>query len=362
MLEGPIYRDLFSTDQMRDIWSEDNTVGLWLEVEKAVCAEQADLGLVPQKAANALAAITADRLDRPRLAVDMALAGRPIVGLTKQLREQVGPPADQSIHKGITTQDLMDTAMIMQMAASLALIDAELDRALQALERLDEAHGSTPMIGRTNGQHALPMTFGQKLAAWSADLSRRRASLASAADRGLWLQLGGPVGNLSAFDPPTALNLREGVARRLGLRPPTVHWQNARDGIAEIVQSVGLLGASLCRIAHNVNALSATDIGELREVSCTGQGASSSMAHKQNQRASEFAEALGRLTRQRAEQIGEVTLHEHERSGGVWIAEWVIVPETFLKASGALFWTNRMLDSLVVDQDLMADNLAKLAS
>jgi len=358
MLEGVIYRDMFSTAEMRSIWSEDNTLNLWLEVERAVCAVQADLGLIPAATVDSLADVTAETLDRDRLTADMALAGRPIVGLVKQLRELAEPAAARSIHKGITTQDLMDSALVLQMKASLDLIDTEIGIALDAIARLDRSFGDAEMIGRTNGQHALPMTFGQKLAAWSADLNRRRAALTGAADRNLSLQLGGPVGNLSAFDPPTAEKLRLGVAHRLGLKAPETHWQNARDGIAEIVQSVGLLGASVCRIAHNVNALAGTDIGELREAACDGQGASSSMAHKQNQRASEFAEALGRLTRQRAEQIGEATLHEHERSGGVWIAEWVIVPDTFLKSSGALMWANRMLNSLVVQRDAMAANLA----
>lgn len=357
MLDGPIYRDMFSTAEMRSVWSEDNLLSLWLRTEQAIAAAQAELGLIPGDAKAALAAVGLAELDRDRLVADMALVGRPIVGLVKQLRELVGSTHGRSVHLGVTTQDLMDTAMVLQMQTALELINSVLGRIILAIDQLANEHEATPMIGRTNGQHALPMTFGEKLAAWLADLKRRRAALDAVADRGLMLQLGGPVGNLSEFDNKTANALRASVAAKLGLSAPVTHWQNARDGMAEIVQAVGLLGASLCRIARNVNLLSSTDIGELHERACLGQGASSSMAHKRNQRASEFAEALGRLTRQRAEQIGEVTLHDHERSGGVWIAEWMIVPEVFLQASGALSWSERMIASLVVDRDRMAANV-----
>ena len=156
-------------------------------------------------------------------------------------------------------------------------------------------------------------------------------------------------------------NFGERIADRLGLPGTRTNWQSARDGVAEIVQAVGLLSASLARVAHNVNLLSGTDIAEVFERGGDGLGASSSMAHKRNQRASEFAEAVARLARQRSEQIGEVTLHEHERSGGVWIAEWMIVPEAFLFASGALKWSERMLKALEIDRERINANLRRSA-
>lgn len=148
-----------------------------------------------------------------------------------------------------------------------------------------------------------------------------------------------------------------GVAKALGLGVTDPHWQNARDGVSDIVTALGTLCATLCKIAHNLNLLSSSDIGELSETHVTGKGASSSMPHKRNQRASEFAEAVARLGRQRSEQIGELTMHQHERSGGVWICEWLVVPEVFLLTSGALAWSEQMLSSVHINADIMRDNV-----
>ena len=359
MLDGTLYAGLFASAEMRAIWSEQSTIASWLSVEQAIAACEADRGLIPKDAAGRLAAISVGDLDLDRLAADMSIAGRPIIGLVRQLRERVGPEAAPHIHHGSTTQDVMDTALVLQMRSGIDLVGGAIDRIVASLDGLDKAHGDAPMIGRTNGQHAEPLTFGLKLAGWREELTRRQAALTDAAARGLTVQFGGPVGNLANFDPAEGIALRDALAGHLALGSGDTHWQNARDGIGEIVAALGLLCATLCRIAHNVNALSGSDIAELHEPHGHGKGASSSMAHKRNQRASEFAEAVARLGRQRAEQIGEIMLHEHERSGGVWIAEWIIVPEVFRYCSGALMWVERMLSGLVVDRERMWANLSE---
>ncbi|MCB2099754.1 MAG: hypothetical protein KDE22_02710 [Rhodobacterales bacterium] len=358
MLEATLYRDQFATAAMRAVWSERATLGAWLQTEAAIAACQADLGLVPRALAEALAALAPDAIDRARFNADMDLVGRPIVGLLAQVREILGPDLAAHLHRGATTQDIMDTGLALQMAAGRDLLLAQVDGVLGLIDGLAAAHGATPMVGRTNGQHALPITFGAKLAVWSAELRRRRETLETAAQRGLMVQFGGPVGDLRAFDGDTGPRLKRAIAERLGLGLCEPHWQNARDGVAEVVGALGLLCGSLDKIARNVNALSSSDIGELHETPGPGKGASSSMGHKRNQRCSEFAEAVGRLGRQRAQDIHEAARHDHERSGGAWIAEWVIVPQVFLLASGALMWTERLFGQLEVDAGRMAANLA----
>lgn len=349
MLEWTLYKDQFSTPEMRDVWSEAATIDAWLRVEQAISQCQADMGLIPEKAAAALNAVTAEQLDYALFLEDLALVGRPIVGFVKQLRTLVGPENAPHIHLGTTTQDIMDSATALQLKAGIALIDARVATVLDQLRSLSSAHGDTVMMGRTNSQHADPIMFGMKVGVWRAEVERRRAALADAAGRGLNVQFGGPVGDLAAFDTDVGPALKRRIADALGLGVVDPHWQNARDGIAEIVGALGGLSASLAKIAHNVNMLSASDVGELMETAAPGKGASSVMAHKANQRNSEFAEALGRLARQRSEAILETTMHEHERSGGVWIAEWVIVPHTFLLCSAALKWTIDMFAQLNVD-------------
>ena len=356
MLEFGLYRDCFSSADMRTIWSEHATISAWLKIEQILARSQAATGLIPSEAATVLEAISVSDLDQYQLQADMALVGRPIVGLVKQLRALAGPHAE-FVHYRTTTQDIMDTAMALQMLHGLEHIREGIARVIGELDRHIAKHGSTMMIGRTNGQHAVPIRLATKLQVWRSELERRLAALSDAAGRGLNAQIGGPVGDLQAYENSDGHKIKHAVAVALGLTTVEPHWQSARDGVAEIITALGALCATLCKIAHNVNLLSSSDIGEVYERPENGKGTSSAMAHKQNQRASEFGEAVARMGRQRAEQIGELTLHEHERSGGAWIAEWIVVPETFLLTSGALEWSDRMFQSLVVDSVAMERSL-----
>ncbi|WP_282609117.1 lyase family protein [Pelagibius sp. Alg239-R121] len=359
MLDWALYRDSFSTSDMRRIWSESETVSTWVRVEQVLARCQAQEGLIPTVAADTIEAISAAQIDRSRLAEDMSVVGRPIVGLVNQMRSLAGSEQGSYVHYLATTQDIMDTALSLQMKQSTDAIQIQLNRVMDRLEQLAEANAVTRMMGRTNGQFALPISLGTKLRVWMSELKRRKAALEDSAARGLLVQMGGPVGDLSRYEGNTGLAVKQAVAATLGLQIADPHWQNARDAVADIVTSLGSLCASLCKISHNINLLSSSDIGEICEGYEIGKGASSSMLHKKNQRASEFGEAVARLGRQRSEQIGELTLHQHERSGGVWIAEWLVVPETFLFTSGALMWTGHLFDSLEVNTEAMAEAVTR---
>lgn len=352
MLDYGIYRDCFSSADMRSIWSEHATISAWLKVEQVLAAHQASAELIPTKAAEAIKAVSICDLNLAELQAEMMLVGRPIVGLAKQLRGLL-PEHAAHVHFRATTQDVMDTALALQMKLGLELIQSTLGDVTAAIDHHVSAHPDTMMMGRTNGQHAVPIRLATKLEVWRSELDRRLEALEDAAKRGLNVQIGGPVGDLRGYENGAGHQIKQDVALSLGLNAVEPHWQNARDGLADIVTALGALCGTLCKIAHNINHLSSSDIGEFSEVHETGKGASSAMAHKRNQRASEFGEAVARLGRQRAEQIGELTHHEHERSGGVWIGEWIVVPETFLLTSGALQWSEQMFKNLVADTDAM---------
>ncbi|WP_171176037.1 lyase family protein [Ruegeria sp. HKCCD8929] len=354
MLDYRIYRNCFSSAEMRRIWSEHATIAAWLKVEQVLARCQADLNLIPAGAAAAIETVGISDLDTEALAAEMDLVGRPIVGLVKQLRVLVGEHGCH-VHHRATTQDIMDTAMVMQMKLGLAEIETGTARLINLLDGHIRAHPSTMVLGRTNGQHAVPMRLATKLTVWRSELARRLEALEQAASRGLNVQIGGPVGDLRGYENGSGERVKAAVAARLELGTVDPHWQNARDGIADVVTALGALCASLCKIAHNVNLLSSSDIAEVSEAHTNGKGASSSMRHKRNQRASEFMEAVSRLGRQKAEQIGEFTLHEHERSGGAWIGEWVIVPEVFLLTSGALHWAQALFEGLTFHPEKMAE-------
>lgn len=351
MLEFAIYRNQFVPPEMRAIWSEESTISSWLKVEQALAVCQAELGVIEPGVAEQLLQLTYTDLDLAALTSDMALVGRPIVGLVKQLRGCVAEDQAKAVHYGSTTQDIMDTAMVLQIRAALTLIDAELERLMCSVEQFNSAYGGTEIVGRTNGQHAVEMTLSGKLDVWVSELQRRRDCIRDATGRGLNVQCGGPVGDLRAFSKEQGLQLKRDLAAALELNCVEPHWQNARDGVNEIVAALGMLCGSLCKIAHNINLLSSSEIGELFEAHEVGKGCSSSMAHKRNQRSSEFMEAIARLGRQQAAAIHETNMHEHERSGGVWISEWLIVPEVFQYTAGALMWANRMFEGLFVDTE-----------
>ena len=353
MLSWHLMEDCFSQKEMRDIWSETVTISTWLKFEQVLAQVQAEIGLIPENVVEALGKFSVNDIDAKQMHEDMLLIGRPILGLVKQLRMHVGPELAPYVHFNSTTQDVMDTTLALQMSAGVDLVTQSIERLISHLDAHASLHTETKTIGRTNGQHALPMKLSIKFELWRAELIRRKNTLLYAAEKGLLVQVGGPLGDLSKYEDGNGVRIKEEMAKKLGLGIVQPHWQNTRDVVADIVTALGTLCASLCKIAHNVHLLSSTDIGELSESHQEGKGISSSMGHKRNQRASEFAEATGRLGRQRAEQIGELGLHEHERFGGVWIGEWVVVPEVFLMTSGSLSWSEKMLNDLVINAEQM---------
>ncbi len=362
MLNWTLYESSFSTLHMRQVWSEEAMLAAWLKVEQTLANCQAEQSLIPTAAAERLAEISACQLNEQALQDKMRLVGRPIVGLVEQLRHQVGPQHAPYVHYLATTQDIMDTACMLQMQRGLTEIQLQLEAVLIQLQRHSREQHSTRILGRTNGQHAIPLQFSTKLDVWIAELKRRRDTLLYATSHGLMVQIGGPVGDLSKYPDNSGVIIKAAIAEQLNMSFAEPHWQNARDGIADIVSALGALSASLCKIAQNINLLASSDIGEISEGYENGRGASSSMAHKKNQRASEFAEATARLTRQRAEQIGELTLQQHERSGGAMIAEWLVIPEVFLLCSGALMWTEQLFSGLQVHEKVMQQHIEQYSA
>ena len=359
MLNWTIYNDIFTTQSMRDIFSEDATIARWLEVEVALVFAKADLGIISQQTAQTISqAVSTLNIDKSVLKADTALVGRPIVGLVRQLQQHLGDELADHIHWGSTTQDIIDTALVLQMQEGLKLIDKTIIRIVLAIDRLQDRYGDAMMVGRTNGQYAQPLSFGLKLDIWRAELERRAEAIAQAARRGLVVQCGGGVGTLTAFgDQGEAF--RSAVARQLELAAAKTNWQNSRGGLADIILSLGVLNAAIEQVACEINRLASDDIAEVSESQEIGMGASSAMPHKRNQRCSEFATAIARIARQRSQNIPELMQHEHERSSNGWIGEWIAVPEVFMYTAGALDWSAKMFECLEVNRAAMAANIKR---
>ncbi|MGH7115717.1 MAG: class-II fumarase/aspartase family protein [Stellaceae bacterium] len=363
MLGSAIFADMFGTPAMRAVFGETAFLARCAEVEAALARVQARLGIVPAEAATAISEVAAavagrpDTLDLARLKRDTENVGYPILPLVRQLAERAGE-AGRWLHWGATTQDIMDSALVLQIRAGLDLLEADLGAARGHLADLARRHRDTPMAGRTNLQHALPVTFGYKAAVWLSALDRHAARLAELRPRVLLAQFGGAAGTLASLgEGAEIVKSRAELARELGLGDPPITWHVARDGIAETVQWLALLGGSLGKIAFDVMLMSATEFGEAAEPFVVGRGSSSTMPQKRNPISCELILAAAKVLRQHAGLVLDAMVADFERATGPWHVEWVAVPEAFGYAAGALHQSCFLLGGLIVDPARMAKNL-----
>ncbi|MGC2411709.1 MAG: adenylosuccinate lyase family protein, partial [Stellaceae bacterium] len=321
------------------------------------------LGIVPGEAAAAISAAAAavaanpDSLDMARLKRDIANVGFPILPLVRQLAERAGE-AGRYLHWGATTQDIMDTAAVLQMRAGFALVETDLTAIRGHLAALARRHRDTPMPGRTFLQQALPITFGYKAAVWLFSFDRHAERLAAVKRRVLQAQFGGAVGTLASVGSgDKALACTAELARELGLGEPPITWHVARDAVAETVQFLALLGGTLGKVADDVMLMSATEFGEAAEPFAAGRGASSTMPQKSNPISCGVIIAAARALRQQAGLALDAMISSFERTASAWHLEWIAVPESFGYAAGALHQAEFMLGGLIVDPQRMAKNL-----
>ena len=363
VLQSTLFGDMFGTAAMRAVFGEAAFLGRCIEVEAALARAQARLGIIPAEAAEAISAAAARlaaepaRLDLDRLKRETATVGYPILPLVRQLADAAGP-AGRYLHWGATTQDIMDSAAVLQIRAGLELIEADLDAVRRHLAALARQYRDTPMAGRTHLQHALPVTFGYKAAVWLAALDRHAARLKELRPRVLSVQFGGAAGTLASLGAgAAALRSTAELARELGLAEPAITWHVARDGIVETVQFLALLGGSLGKIAFDVMLMSATEFGEAAEPFVAGRGSSSTMPQKRNPISCELILAAAKALRQQAGLALDAMVSDFERATGPWHVEWIAVPEAFGYAAGALHQSAFMLGGLIVDPKRMAQNL-----
>jgi len=363
VLDSVIFADMFGTPAMRGIFGDEAFLARCIDVEAALARAQARLGIIPAAAGEAItraesAFANGERaLDLARLKRETETVGYPILPLVRQLAEGAGD-FGRYIHWGATTQDIMDTAVVLQIRAGLALLENDLTAIRGHLAELARRYSDAPMAGRTHLQHALPITFGYKAAVWLSALDRHADRLRELRPRVLLAQFGGAAGTLASLgNGGEGLKTRAELARELALGDPPITWHVTRDGIAETVQVLALLLGSLGKIALDVMLMSATEFGEAAEPFITGRGSSSTMPQKRNPISCELILAAAKVLRQQAGLVLDAMITDFERATGPWHAEWVAVPETFGYAAGALNQARFMLRGLIVDSGRMARNL-----
>ncbi|WP_306132129.1 3-carboxy-cis,cis-muconate cycloisomerase [Roseivivax marinus] len=356
-LDSPLWGPSFVDDDMRELVSADAFVDACVTTEAALARAQARLGIIPKEAAEGISAAAETlELDRERLAHETAVVGYPILPLVEQMSAACGP-AGKHLHWGATTQDIMDTATVLQLRGGLDLIERRLDAVRDALATLARDHRDTVLAGRTHLQHALPVTFGWKAAVWLSALDRHKERLAQVRPRLLVVQFSGASGTLASLGD-RGLEVQAELAAELDLGVPDITWHAMRDSVAEAVQLMALIGGSLGKIACDVSVMMTTEVGEVSEPFARHRGASSTMPQKQNPISCELILAAARLLRNHATTMLDAMIHDFERATGPWHLEWSAVPEGFALASGALAQAEFLLSGLQVRPDAMARNLA----
>ena len=351
---------LLRWDDVADTFSDAARVQGMLDFEGALARAGAAAGVIPAAAAASISACcAAARVDLGALARDAALAGNLAIPLVRQLtilvREQDAEAA-RFVHWGATSQDAIDTGLVLQLRAALGATLPELDRLSDALAALAQAHRATPIVGRTWMQHAVPTTFGMKAAGWLDAVLRQREACAALRERALVLQLGGAVGTLAALGDKAAA-VAAALAEELRLPLPDVAWHTQRDRVALVATTFGLLVGTLGKIARDLALHAQTDVGELGEPLAEGRGGSSTMPHKRNPVAAAVALAASTRAPGLVATMLSAMVQEDERGLGGWHAEWETLPELVDLAAGALHHLTDAVAGLRVDPARMAANL-----
>ena len=348
---------LYGSDAMRAVFDETAHTQRMLDVEAALARVQAGLGIIPKEAAVAIgqAPRWIENLQTDELAASARNVGYPVVGLVRGLSRAAGEAGGWT-HWGATTQDIMDSATVLQVRNGLSLIRTELLAIAAALAAQSERHRHTVMAGRTHLQHALPVTFGLKCAIWAQPLLAHVERLDQLRPRVELVSFAGAAGTLASLGTQ-GLAVMEGLAAALGLGAPAAPWHVCRDGLAEAVGFLGLLCGSLAKIATDIILLAQTEVAEVSEPYVAGRGSSSTMPQKRNPIASEYILAAARTVQALVPVMQGAMAQDHERATGPWQAEMLALPQCFVLTHGALLHTRAIAEGMVVDPARMKRNL-----
>ena len=348
---------LFSTVAMDEVFSPEAHVRGMLAFEAALAHAEARAGIIPLDAADVIAgSCRVELFDVAEVYREAKIAGTLAIPLVRMLTAQVKGDARKFVHWGATSQDVIDTAMMLQARDGIdLLIDSMLD-VCDECARLAEQYRETVMAGRTLLQQAVPITFGLKAARWLSMVVRQVYALRERRKYSLAVQLGGAAGTLAALGKH-GTQVLDFLADELGLQAPELPWHSERDRVAEIADTLGIVTGAMAKVASDVALLMQTEVGEVTEGAVAGKGGSSAMPQKHNPVDATFAIAAARLA------LGEVPIilagmiQEHERGVGGWQAEWEALPNLFRYTSGAVEHVRGMLGGLEVDTKRMSANV-----
>ncbi|HLI22092.1 MAG TPA: 3-carboxy-cis,cis-muconate cycloisomerase [Stellaceae bacterium] len=356
-LDSAIFRDIFSTEAMRRVFSDENRVQRYLDIEAALARVQARLGIIPKDAAEEIQRhCDVGEYDIALLKKQTERIGYPVLPVVQQLVKKCANDVGEWCHWGATTQDITDTATVLQIREALDLVESELGAISRALAKLARQYRDTPMAGRSNLQQAVPITFGFKAATLLSGFDRHLQRLKELRLRVLVGEFGGAAGTLASLGQD-GLKVQEALMKELGLGQPAIAWHTMRDSFAETGCFLGLVTGTLGKIATDVKLMMQTEVEEVYEPFAEGRGSSSTMPQKRNPISCNYIIACTSMVRQNVAALLDAMVEDHERSTGPWEIEWIAMPEIFCLASGALNQARFLLEGLEVDPQRMRENL-----
>ncbi|MCK8667630.1 3-carboxy-cis,cis-muconate cycloisomerase [Pseudomonas azerbaijanoccidens] len=350
----------FTARDMREVFCDQGRVQAMLDFEAALARAEARVGLIPVSAVAPIeAACSAGLYDFAALGEAIATAGNSAIPLVKALGKQIAAhnaEAERYVHLGATSQDVMDSGLVLQLRRALELIENDLAQLGQILATQAQRYAATPLAGRTWLQHATPVTLGMKIAGWLGAVTRSRQRLLELKPRLLVLQFGGASGTLAALGEQ-AMPIAQALSEELQLTLPDQPWHTQRDRVVEFGAVLGLIAGSLGKMGRDISLLMQTEAGEVFEPSAPGKGGSSTMPHKRNPVGA--AVLIGAATRVPGllSTLFSAMPQEHERSLGLWHAEWETLPEICCLVSGSLQQALLIAQGLEVDAARMTRNL-----
>lgn len=341
--DHPLLSRLVGDDDTAMLFSLEAEIDAARDFEAALAVATEAAGLTPEGSAEAIAAALEDFFpDLNQLADATERDGLMVPDLVKQMRAHVGEPNAQYVHFGATSQDVIDTSLILRLRPVLSNLEVLANEVIGQLYDLEEKYGTAALTGVTRMQNALPITGADRLQGWRAPLVRHMERLEEILPRLMVVQFGGAVGTLDKLGDK-APEVADRLAQELGLRVPDRNWHNQRDIIAELGGWLGLVTGSLGKMGQDLALMAQNDVGE---VTFEGGGGSSAMPHKQNPVGAEVLVALARFNAVQTGALQQSMVHEMERSGAAWTLEWLVLPQMVVATAGALRRASSLLGSI----------------
>lgn len=360
MIDSALYRSSFSTPELREIFDDRTMVQNWFAIESALAQTQAELGIIPQEAADEITRKgKAENIDFAAVEQEITRIGHSLVPMLRYFQGLCDHGAGEYVHLGATTQDIIDTGFMLSIKRGFEAVYRDARETEASILKLVRDHASTIMAGRSHTQQAIPITFGFKAAVWASELRRDIQRMQECRRRCFVGELYGAVGTAAGFGEK-GIYIAERSIEKVGLDVPEIAWHVSRDRIAEIVTTLGILCCTLGKIGKEIASLQTTEIAELAEGFTPGAVGSSTMPHKRNPNGPEALQMLARSVKASMALSMESMFCEHERDGAFWKLEWKSVNETVIMAGACAAKARKLLANLDVFPDRMRENLYRL--